>query len=160
MVTRHRALARVTRYSKTLIHPSCKGTESFWILEFLSDQPGLSVIGHAAHGLTTWACEAVRYWGFECWLSHASLPVCFRLSVRVIRCCSHLVWPCEVFHSWGGKTCGMLISQSCDAWSESGDTTGVMTSTGVRKCDRSQDIRLESYIPIGVGHTIGVVSSD
>jgi hypothetical protein len=26
-----------TRHSKTLIRPSCKGIESFWILEFLSD---------------------------------------------------------------------------------------------------------------------------
>jgi hypothetical protein len=42
MVTWHRALAHLTRHSKTLICLSCKGTESFWILEFLSDQAGLS----------------------------------------------------------------------------------------------------------------------
>jgi hypothetical protein len=50
---RHRALARLTKHSKTLINLSCKGTESFWILRFLSDQAGLSVVGRAAHDLTT-----------------------------------------------------------------------------------------------------------
>jgi hypothetical protein len=43
MVAQHRALARQTRRLKTLIHPSCKGIESFWILKFLSDQTRLSV---------------------------------------------------------------------------------------------------------------------
>jgi hypothetical protein len=52
MVARHRASARQARHSKTLIRLSYKGTESFWILEFLSDQTGLSVVGHVAHGLT------------------------------------------------------------------------------------------------------------
>jgi hypothetical protein len=40
MVAWHRALARLTRHSKTFIHPSCKRIESFWILVFLSDQAG------------------------------------------------------------------------------------------------------------------------
>jgi hypothetical protein len=51
MVARHRALARLTRHSKALIRPSCKGTESFRILGFLSDQAELSVIRRAAHDL-------------------------------------------------------------------------------------------------------------
>jgi hypothetical protein len=49
---RYRALAHLTRHSKTLIHLSYKGIESFRILEFLLDLSGLSVVGHAAHGLT------------------------------------------------------------------------------------------------------------
>jgi hypothetical protein len=53
MVARHRALARLTRHVKTMIHLSRKGTESFLILGFLSDQAGLSVVCRAAHGLTT-----------------------------------------------------------------------------------------------------------
>jgi hypothetical protein len=160
------ALARLTRHSKTLIRLSCKGTESFWILGFLSDQAGLSVVGHVAHGLTTWACEAVRYWGFERWSSHVSLPVCFWLSVQAVRRCSHLAQPCEVFHNWGGKTCGTLIDQSRDAWLESRDTTRVVTSIGVRKCDQSyvfrseSSIQPESRLPIRVGHTTGVASFD
>jgi hypothetical protein len=93
-------------------------------------------------------------------MNHASLPVCFRLSVRAVRCYSHLARPCEVLHSWGGKTCGLLISRSYDARPESGDMTGVMTSTRVGKCDRSRDIRSKSYVPIGDGHTTRVVSSD
>jgi hypothetical protein len=52
MVVWHRVLARLTEHSKALIRPSCKGTESFWIFEFLSDQARLSVVGRAAHGLT------------------------------------------------------------------------------------------------------------
>jgi hypothetical protein len=43
---------------------------------------------------------------------------------------------------------------------ESGDTTGVVTSTGVGKCDRSQKVRLESGYTTRVGHTIRVASSD
>jgi hypothetical protein len=136
MVTWHRALARLTRHSKTLICSSYRGTESF-ILKFLSDQTGLSVVGRAAHGLTTWTCEAMRYWGFECWSSHASLSVCFRLGVQAVRCYSHLARSCKVFHNWGDKTCGTLIDRSRDAHPESGDTTVVVTLTGVRKCDRS-----------------------
>jgi hypothetical protein len=41
-----------------------------------------------------------------------------------------------------------------------GDATRVVTSTGVRKCDQSQDIRAESYPLTGVGHTTKVASSD
>jgi hypothetical protein len=160
MVAWHRALAHLTRHSKTLIHLSCKGTEYFWILGFLSDQAGLSVIHRAADGLTTLACEVVRYWGFERWLSHASRPICFQLSILAVRCCSHLARPCEVFHSWGGKTCGMLIDYSRDEWPESGDTTKVVMLTGVRKWDQSQYIRSESCLPTGVGHTTRVTSSD
>jgi hypothetical protein len=151
MVTWHRALARLTRHLKTLISPSFKGIESFWILKFLSDQAGLSVVDRAAHGLTTWACEAMRYWGFEHWSSHVSLPVCFRLSVQAIRCYSHLAWPCEVVHSWGGKTCGTLNGRSHDARPKSRDTTGVVMSTRVGLYDRSHifwpesDIQPESW---------------
>jgi hypothetical protein len=133
-----------------LIRLSCKGTESFWILRFLLDQAGLSV--HRSRG--TWpdtqTCEAARCWCFKCWMSHASLPSCFWLSVRVVRCCSHLARPCKVFHNLGGKTCGTLINQSHDAWSESEDTIGV------GKCDQSRDIWPKSYLPTGVGHTIEV----
>jgi hypothetical protein len=154
MVAWHRAFARLTRHSKTLIRLSCKGIEYFWILGFLSDQAGLSVVGHATHGLTTWECEAVRYWGFERWSSHASLPVYFQLSVQAIRCCNHLAQPCEVFHSWGGKKCGTLIDWSRDMWPESGDTTGVVTSTGVEKCDQSQEVWPKS------GYTTEVISSN
>jgi hypothetical protein len=134
---RLRASARLTRHSKTLIHPRCKGTESFWILKFLSDQTGLSV--HWLHDTwpNTQTYEAMRCWGFKHWMSHSSLPVYFSLSVQVVRCCSHLDWPCEVFHNWGDKTCIMLISRSHDARLESGDTTRVVTSIGVRKCDQS-----------------------
>jgi hypothetical protein len=139
---------------------SCMVTESLQILRFLSDQAGLSV--QRSHGTwpDTWTCEDVRYWGFKCWLSHASPLVYFRLSVWAVRCYSHLARSCEVFHSWGGKTCGMLLGQSHDAGPESGDTTRVVMSTVVRKCDWSWDIRPESYHPIGVSHTTEVASSD
>jgi hypothetical protein len=43
MDAQHRPLSLLTRHSKILIHPSCKGTEPFWILKFLSDQARLSV---------------------------------------------------------------------------------------------------------------------
>jgi hypothetical protein len=141
----HRALARLTRHSKTLIHLCCRGTESFWILELFSDQAELSVIGCVAHGLTTWVCEAVRYWGFEWWSSHASLLVCFWLSVRAVRCYSHLARPYKVFHNWGGKTCGTLIDWSHDARLEYGYMTGVVTSTRIGKCDRSREVRSETW---------------
>jgi hypothetical protein len=157
MVAQHRALALLIRHSKTLIRPSCKGVESFWILRILSDQVGLSVISRTAHVLTTRACEAMRYWGFERWSNQAYLLVCFRLSVQLVRCYSHLARSYEVFHNWGGKTCGTLIDWSHDARPESGDTTGVVTSIGVRKCNRGQDIQPESYLSTRVGHTIGVV---
>jgi hypothetical protein len=160
MVTRHRALARLTRYSKALIRWSSKGIESFWILGFLLDQAGPSVHWLRDTWSDTWTCEAMRCWGFECWTRDASLPVYFWLSVPALRCCSHLARSCEVFHSWGGKTCGLLIDRSCDAWPESGDMTRVTTSTGVRKCDQSRDIRLESCLPTGVGHMTEVASSD
>jgi hypothetical protein len=52
MIARHRALAHLTRHSNTLIRPSSKGIESFWILGFLSDQAELSVVGRTTHGLT------------------------------------------------------------------------------------------------------------
>jgi hypothetical protein len=42
---------------------------------FSQIKAGQVLIGHTAHGLTTWACEAMRYWGFERWSCHASLPV-------------------------------------------------------------------------------------
>jgi hypothetical protein len=46
---------------------------------------------------------------------------------------------------------------------KSGDTSKIVTSTGVGKGDQSLDIRPESYLPTGVGHatevahTIGVM---
>jgi hypothetical protein len=43
---------------------------------------------------------------------------------------------------------------------ELGYMTGVVTSTEVSKCDQSRDIRSESYLPIRVGHTIGVTLSE
>jgi hypothetical protein len=55
-----------------------------------------------------------------------------------------------------------LVMQS-DARPELGDTSKVVTSTGVGKGDRSQDIRPKLYLLTGVGHatevmhTIGVV---
>jgi hypothetical protein len=73
---------------------------------------------------------------------------------------------------------GTLIGQSCDARSESGDTTRVVMLTGVGKCDLSREVRLELgirpklYLPtlaehmigvrhmIGVMHTTGVAPSD
>jgi hypothetical protein len=35
---------------------------------------------------------------------------------------------------------------------ESVDTSRVMTSTRIRECEQSQDIRPESYLATGVGH--------
>jgi hypothetical protein len=102
----------------------------------------------------------VRCWGFEHWASHALYSNFFQLCVWAIRCCSHLAWPCVVFHRWVGKTCGALIDRSCDAWPESGDTTGVVLSTRVGKCDRSQIIGLDSYLLTGIGHTTEVTSFD
>jgi hypothetical protein len=46
----------------------------------------------------------------------------------------------------------MLIDQSHDARPESGDMLKVVTSTKVRKGNRSLDILPESYLPIRVGH--------
>jgi hypothetical protein len=40
---------------------------------------------------------------------------------------------------------------------KSRDTSKVVTSIGVGKCDRSWDIQSESYPLTGVGHMIGVV---
>jgi hypothetical protein len=54
----------------------------------------------------------------------------------------------------------MLIDWSRDARPESGDMIGVMTSTGIGKYIWSQDIQLESYLLIGVGHTTRVASSN
>jgi hypothetical protein len=143
-----------------MIHPSCKGTKVPLDTRFLLNQAELSVVRCAAHGLTTWTCEAVRYWGFECWSSHASLPIYFRLSIQAVRCCSHLAQPCDVFRSWCGKTYDTLIDRSHDAWPESGDTSGVVTSTEIRKYNLSRDIRFESYLSTEVRHTTRVASSD
>jgi hypothetical protein len=54
---------------------------------------------------------------------------------------------------WTG---GVLIDLSRDAQLELGETSEVVTSSGVRKCDWSRDIRLESYLPTGVGHATNV----
>jgi hypothetical protein len=94
----HRAEACLTRHLKTLIHLSCLGTESLQILRFVSDQTRLSALW-ARGSWPDYSCMQSRViYDFEHWLSHAPLPVCFQLSVRAIRCCSHLAWPCEVFH--------------------------------------------------------------
>jgi hypothetical protein len=156
MVAWHRVLTLLTRHSKTFIRPSCKGTESFWILGFLTNQAGVSVCWSRGTWPDSWTCEVMRCWGFECWTSHASLPICFQLSVQTVRCYSHLARPCEIFHNWGDKTWGTLIDRNHDARPESGDTIGVMMPTGVGKCDRSWDIWPESYLPIRVGHTTEV----
>jgi hypothetical protein len=54
------------------------------------------------------------------------------------------------------STHGMLIGRSRDARPESGDTTEVMTSNRVRKCDRSREVQLESGYMTRVGHTTKV----
>jgi hypothetical protein len=146
MVTWHRALGHLTGHSKTLIYPSCKGTESFWILEFLSGQAGLSVRQSRGTWPDTWICEVVRYWGFKRWSSNASLPVCFRLTVQDVRWCSYLARPCKVFHSWGSKTYDTLIGWSRDAWLESWRRSESGSVTGVGIYDRSHIFRLESGI--------------
>jgi hypothetical protein len=101
VATWHGARTQLTRHSKIMIHLSCMGIESQRILGFVSDHTRLS---------TLWSCSSWPYysclrshenWGFQCWSSHASLPVYFRLSVQAVRCCSHLARPCEVFDSWG-----------------------------------------------------------
>jgi hypothetical protein len=43
--------------------------------------------------------------------------------------------------------------------SESGDTTGIVMLIGVKKYDRSRDIRPESFLPTGVGHMTEVVQT-
>jgi hypothetical protein len=136
------------------------GTKSFWILTFLSDKAGLSACWSRGTWPDTWTCKIMRCWGFECLTSHALYSNCFRLSVQVVRCCSHLAQPCVVFHKWVGKTCGMLIDRSRDARPELGDTTRIVTSIEVRKCDRSWDIRPESHLLTKVGYMIEVASSD
>jgi hypothetical protein len=138
--------------------PGLLGTESFQILRFFSNHNKLS----AFWSRDTWpnySCmQNCAIWAFERWSSHASLAVYFWLSAWAVRCCSYLAQPCEVFHNWGDKTGGTLIDQSHDAQPESGETSEVVTSTGVRKCDRSQDIWLESYLPIGVRHATKVMN--
>jgi hypothetical protein len=44
MVAWYRALARLTRHLKILIHLSCMGTKSLWILGFLLDHVRLSAL--------------------------------------------------------------------------------------------------------------------
>jgi hypothetical protein len=53
-------------------------------------------------------------------------------------------------------TSGALTDQSRDAQPELGETSEVVTSTGVRKCDQSRDKRPKSYLPTRVGHAIEV----
>jgi hypothetical protein len=108
----------------------------------------------------------VRCWGFERWISHALYSNCFWLSVRVVRCCSHLARPCVAFHRLVGKTCGTLINRNRDARPELRDMVGVVTSTGIRIYDQSHIfwpesvIRLESCLLTGVGYTTRVVFSN
>jgi hypothetical protein len=107
-----------------------------------------------------------------------SNSVCFQLTVRAIRCCSHLAQPCEVFHSRVGKTCGTIYDRSRDVWPESWHATRIRHMTGVASSTRvSHTTRVassdqswaynqsclfwpESGLLTGVGHTTKVVSSD
>jgi hypothetical protein len=135
--------------------PGLLGTESLRIIRFFSYHDKLSALWSGG----TWTdYSCMRNYvicSFERWLSHASLPVYFWLSVRAVRCCSHLVRPCKVFYSCG-KTGGALIDQSHGAQPESGETSKVVTWTGVRKCNWSR-IWPESYLPTGIKHAIEVV---
>jgi hypothetical protein len=84
-----------------LIHLSCIVTESLRILRFVSDHSRLSALwSHSSWPNHSWM-RSHENWGFECWLSHASHPVYFWLSVWAVRCHSHLAQPCDVFDSWG-----------------------------------------------------------
>jgi hypothetical protein len=51
----------------------------------------------------------------------------------------------------------VLIDRSRDARSESVDASEYVTSTGVGKSDRSQEVRQELGSTAGVGHTTEVV---
>jgi hypothetical protein len=87
------------RHSKTLIRLSCLGTESLWILRFVTYHSRLSALW-LCNSWPDYSCMRSReICGFEHWSSHASLLVYFRLSVQAVRCCSYLAWPCKVFHS-------------------------------------------------------------
>jgi hypothetical protein len=101
VVTWHRAWAHLTRHLKILIRSSCMGTESFQILRFVPDRAGLSDLSSRGSWPDYSCMRSHVHWGFEHWLSHASLLVYFQLSVQVVRCCSHLARPCKVFHGWG-----------------------------------------------------------
>jgi hypothetical protein len=101
MATRHWAWARLTRHSKILIPLSCMGTESLWILRFLSNHAKLSALWSRSSWPDYWCMRSHEIWGLERWLSHASLIIYFWLSVWAVRWCCHLVQSCEVFHSWG-----------------------------------------------------------
>ena len=105
MAVWHRAWAHVTRHSKILIRLSCMGTESLWILGFVSDRARLSALWSRSSWPDYSCLRSRANRGFECWSSHASLPVCFWLSVQAIRCYSHLARPCKVFHNWGKRCC-------------------------------------------------------
>jgi hypothetical protein len=114
----------------------------------------------------------MRCWDFKRWTSHVLYSICSWLSVRAVRYCSHRARSCVVIHIWVGKTCGMLFDRSRDAWSESRDMIGVVTSTESRSAIRigiydqshifrpESGIRPESRLSARVGHTIGVASSD
>jgi hypothetical protein len=101
-----------------------------------------------------------------------SNSVCFWLSDRAIRWYSHLARPCEVFHKWVGKTCGMIYDRSHDVRPESCLLTRVRHMTRVASSNRSQaydqcrilwpesGIQLESRLLTGVGHMTRVASSN
>jgi hypothetical protein len=101
VATWHRAWARLTRHSKSLIHLSYMGTESLCILGFVSDCAGLSALWSRGSSPDYSCMRSCVNWCFERWLSHAFLLVHFWLSVQAIRCYNHLARPCDVFHSWG-----------------------------------------------------------
>jgi hypothetical protein len=120
------------------------GIEFLRILEFFSNHAKLSALWSRGSWPDYSRMRSCAIWDFERWSSHASIPVYFRLSVWVVRCCSRLARPCKVFHSWDGKIGGALIDRSRDAQPEWGEMSEVVTSIGVRKCDQSHIVRLES----------------
>jgi hypothetical protein len=101
MTAWHWSWARLTRHSKILIRLRCMDTKSLQILMFLSNHAGLSALSSRGTWPDYSCMQSREIWGFKRWSSHASLPVCFWLSVRAIRCWSHLAQPCKVFHIWG-----------------------------------------------------------
>jgi hypothetical protein len=108
----------------------------------------------------------MRCWGFECWTCHALYLICFWLSVRAVRYCSHLARPCIVFHMWVSKTCFTIYDLSLDAQPESWHATGVEHITESLIFWPESGIRPKSRLPTalhlltGVGHTTGVTTSD
>jgi hypothetical protein len=155
MVVRHWALCLAQRRAKAKCSPGqtfkdidpprLLGTKSLWILGFVSDHAKLTTLWSRGLWHDYSRMRSCAIWRFERWSIHASLPVCFRLSIRAVRCYSHLARSYEVFHIWGGKTV-MMRDRSQEIrlklWRrpESGRATGVISSDRSQTCDRSCDI--------------------